>query len=232
MVLLSVKDLTINFDNDLVVQNLSFEVERGDFFSIIGSNGSGKSSLLKALLKLIPFKGEINWQPKIKIGYLPQGITPLKVKDYPLTVFDFFKLKNKNLKKEEIEKKLNQIDLEKNILEKKIGDLSGGQFQKILIQWVLIDEPDVLMLDEPETSLDYRSGETIYSLLKNLWEEKQKTIILVTHEFDIISKYSNKVLCLTHSHYHCLGKTNDVLSEENLKKVFGKDIKIYQHKEN
>jgi len=96
----------------------------------------------------------------------------------------------------------------------------------------LIDEPDVLMLDETETSLDYPSGETIYSLLKNLWEEKQKTIILVTHEFDIISKYSNKVLYLTHSHYHCLGKTNDVLREENLKKVFGKDIKIYQHKEN
>jgi len=229
MGLLSVKNLTINFDDDSVIKDLSFEIEKGDFVSVIGPNGSGKSSLLKALLNLIPFKGEIVWQPKVKIGYLPQGLTPLKVKDYPLTVFDFFKLKNKNLSKEEIIKILKEVDLGQNVLQKKIGNLSGGQFQKMLIKWVLMNNPDILILDEPETSLDYQSGETIYSLLKELWEKKQQTILLVTHEFDVVGKYSNKVLCLAHSNYHCLGKANDVLTEATFKKLFGKDIKLYQH---
>jgi len=73
-----------------------------------------------------------------------------------------------------------------------------------------MNNPDILILDEPETSLDYQSGETIYSLLKELWEKKQQTILLVAHEFDVIGRYSNKVLCLAHSNYHCLGKANDV----------------------
>lgn len=229
MSLLSVEKLKVDFNNEVIINNLSFTVEKGDFVSLIGPNGSGKSVLVKTLLGLLPYQGKIFWQPQIKIGYLPQGLTPLKVKDYPLTVLDFFLLKNNKFSLSQIKDALQLLTLPENILKKKIGHLSSGQFQRMLMSWLLIDQPDILILDEPLTGLDLKAGETLYSLLKELKEKKQQTIILVTHEFDIISRYSNKVICLTHHNFQCVGTPEEVLSKETLQKVFGQEIKIYQH---
>ena len=134
-IILEVKNLFLELDNEKIINNLSFRVKQGEFLTILGPNGSGKTILLKVLLGLIPdYQGKIIWAKNVKIGYLPQGLTHLKVKNLPLSVEEFL-----FLKKIEYKKIIEYLDLvglpKKNILKKKIGNLSGGQFQRMLLIW-------------------------------------------------------------------------------------------------
>ncbi len=226
---LEVKNLNVQIGQEKIIKNLSFQVASGDILIILGSNGAGKSVLLKTLLGFLPHSGEINWEQKTKIGYLPQGLNQLKLKNYPLTVQDFFSLKLKKLKSSEIIKFLNLVGLEKTILNKTAGDLSGGQFQRMLIAWILISHPQVIFFDEPTTGIDIGGGETIYSLLHNIQQKEKITIFLVTHDLSIVYKYSTKVLCLNRKGYNCFGEAREILDPQTLEKIFGMDIKFYEH---
>jgi len=227
--LLEVKNLTVNLDGEKVLENLSFSVSEEEILTILGPNGAGKSVLLKTLLGLLPYEGEILWHRKPKIGYLPQGLNQLSVKNYPLTVADFFALKNPAPSLEEITKFLLLVGLEKDILDKTAGNLSSGQFQRMLVAWVLISHPQIIFFDEPTTGIDIGGGETVYSLLHNIWKQEKLTIFLVTHDLNIVYKHSTNVLCLNRKGYHCFGTPKDILSMETLEKVFGKEIKLYEH---
>jgi len=227
--LLEVKNLNINLDGNTILKDLSFQVKEGGILTILGPNGAGKSVLLKTLLGLLPYKGEIIWHGKPKIGYLPQGLSQLSVKSYPLSVADFFSLKNPAPSSEEIIKFLDFVGLDKSILGKKAGNLSGGQFQRMLIAWVLVSHPQVIVLDEPTTGLDIGGGETIYSLLQTIWKKENLTIFLVTHDLSIVYKNSTNVLCLTHKREVCYGKPSDILNSETLEQVFGTEVKIFKH---
>ncbi len=227
--LLEVKNLNVILGKEKVIENLSFQIKRGEILTILGPNGAGKSVLLRTLLGFIPYKGEIIWHGKNKIGYLPQGLNQLKVKDLPLTVLDFFKLKNPSPTLAEINKFIKLVGLEDNVVFKKAGDLSGGQFQRMLIAWLLISDPEVIFLDEPTTGIDIGGGETIYSLLYNIQQKKNLTIFLVTHDLNIVYTHSNNVLCLTRKGHYCYGKPKDILNKENLEEVFGTEIKLYEH---
>jgi zinc transport system ATP-binding protein len=228
-VLLEVVNLNVNLDGKKILENLSFQVKEGEILTILGPNGAGKSVLLATLLGLLPYEGIIQWNKKPQIGYLPQGLNQLKLKDLPLTVQDFFTLKNISPKKEEIEKYLALVGLEKDILSKRAGSLSGGQFQRMLVAWVLISHPGVIFFDEPTTGIDIGGGETIYSLLHNIWEQEKLTIILVTHDLNIVYEHSNNVLCLSSRGHHCFGAPKEILDIETLKEVFGREIKLYEH---
>ena len=228
-ILLEVKNLSVDLDGERILENLSFQVNEGEILTVLGPNGSGKSVLLKTLLGFFPYEGIIKWNKKPKIGYLPQGLNQLRVKDLPLTVEDFFALKNVSLINEEIERYLVLVGLEKNILSKKAGSLSGGQFQRMLVAWVLISNPEVIFFDEPTTGIDIGGGETIYSLLHNIWERERLTIFLVTHDLNIVYTHSTNVLCLNQKGYHCFGTPKDILNTEVLEKIFGKEIKVYKH---
>jgi len=227
--LLEVKNLDVSLDGEKILENLSFQVKQGEILTVLGPNGSGKSVLLKTLLGFLPYEGIIKWNKKPKIGYLPQGLNQLMIKDFPLTVQDFFALKNIPSKNKEIEKYLALVGLEKDILFKKAGSLSGGQFQRMLVAWVLISHPEVIFFDEPTTGIDIGGGETVYSLLHNIWKQEKLTIFLVTHDLNIVYKHSTNVLCLNRKGYHCFGTPKDILSMETLEKVFGKEIKLYEH---
>ena len=109
--------------------------------------------MLKTLLGILPYQGEIEWKKGVKIGYVPQRL-PF-IKDVPMSVKEFFDLKNVSGK--ESEEILGSIGLEKDILEKKIGDLSSGQFQRILVGWALVGNPQVLLFDEPMTGIDIQA---------------------------------------------------------------------------
>ena len=227
--ILEVENLDVDLDGEKILENLSFKVEQGEILTILGPNGAGKSVLLKALLGFLPYKGVIKWSQKLKIGYLPQGLNQLRAKDLPLTVQDFFSLKNILPTNKEIEKYLSLVGLNESILFKKAGSLSGGQFQRMLVAWVLISHPDVIFFDEPTTGIDIGGGETIYSLLHNIWEKEKLTIFLVTHDLSIVYKHSTNVLCLSRKGHYCFGTPEETLNQKTLKQIFGTEIKLYEH---
>lgn len=228
--LLEVKNLNVTLDKDKIVENLSFHVKSGELLTIMGSNGAGKSVLFKTLLGFLPYTGSIIWHQKTKIGYLPQGLSQLKVKDYPLTVKDFFELKNPVPNVKEIIDFLRLVGLGKDILLKTAGNLSGGQFQRMLVAWVLVSHPDVIFFDEPTTGVDIGGGETIYSLLHDIQEKEKLTIFLVTHDLNIVYKHSTSVLCLSRRGHNCFGAPKEILNTQTLEKIFGAEIKFYEHK--
>lgn len=228
-ILLEVTNLNVILEGDQILKDVSFQVQKGEMLTILGANGSGKSVLLKTILGLMPYTGIIKWNGAPKIGYLPQGLNQLRVKDLPLTVLDFFSLKNHSHSIKEIEDSLLSVGLEKDIISKRASTLSGGQFQRMLIAWVFISRPDVVFLDEPTTGVDIGGGETVYSLLHNIQEKEKTTIFLVTHDLHIVYKHSTHVLCLNRKGYYCFGEPKETLSASVLEEVFGKEIKIYTH---
>lgn len=226
--ILKVKNLNVELGGEKVIENLSFEVKKGEILTILGPNGAGKTVLLKTLLGFLPHQGEVSWQKKVKIGYLPQGLTQLKVKDLPLSVEEFFGLKGAT--KKETLQFLKSVGIkEESFLKKRIGDLSTGQFQRMLVAWVLISKPEVLLFDEPTTGIDIGGEETIYSLLHRFWQEGNLTILLVTHDLNIVYKYSSNVLCVSKKGVACSGPPKEILTSGLLEKIYGTEVKFYQH---
>ena len=224
-IILKVTDLSVELEGEKIINNLSFDVKRGDILTILGPNGAGKTVLLKTLLGLLPYEGEIKWKKNIKIGYVPQRL-PF-IKDVPLSVKDFLKLKKPP--QEELKEILKSVGFRENLLDKEMGDLSSGQFQRILIAWSLIGNPQVLLFDEPTTGIDIEGEETVYRLLVKLKRERELTILLVTHDLSVVYKFSNYVICLNKQPI-CHGFPQEILTPENLQKLYGGEVKYYRHK--
>lgn len=225
--LLDVKGLSVTLDGSPILSDLSFTVNEGEFLTILGPNGSGKTVLIKALLGLLPFEGQVTWHKKSRIGYLPQGLNQMSLKDMPLAVGDFFALKK--LRRDQVLKYLPLVGLESNVLKKRAGYLSGGEFQRMLVAWVLASHPNVLFLDEPTTAVDIAGGETIYSLLQEIWREQKLTIFNVTHDLNVVYAHSTHVLCLSRFGHTCYGVPKEVLTPEVLNDMYAANIKIYTH---
>jgi len=222
-IILKVKNLNVRLEKEEIIKDLSFEIKQGDVLTVLGPNGAGKTVLLKTLLGILPYKGEIKWEKEVKIGYVPQRL-PF-IKETPMSVEEFFELKRASRK--EIREILNSVGFG-SALNKKIGELSSGQFQRILVAWALVRNPDVLLFDEPTTGIDIGGEETIYGLLAKLKKEKDLTILLVTHDLSVVYKFSNSVICLNKCPI-CQGSPKEVLIPEILRKLYGEEVKFYEH---
>jgi zinc transport system ATP-binding protein len=223
--ILEVKNLSVGFDEDKVIDNLSFNLRDKENLVIIGPNGAGKSVLLKALLGIIPYEGEIKWNEKVKIGYVPQKFLPEK--NIPVSIEEFFKFKNVDTEK--IKKALSRVGMnDTEILKKRIGVISFGQLQRILIAWALIDNPDVLLFDEPFSGIDIEGEETIYNLLAQIEKELNLTIILITHDLSVVYKFADTVLCLSRG-LVCYGPPPETLTAETLSRLYKSEVKFHQH---
>lgn len=228
--ILSVKNLNVTLGEERVIEDLNFEVKRGEFLAILGPNGSGKTTLLKALIGALPFEGDITWSGNPHISFLPERLSPQKFREHPLSIQEFFKFKR--VLDGETLKALKSVGLKnpKKFLGRNPGELSSGQFQRMLIAWSLINNPDVLLFDEPTAGIDIGGEETIYSLLQKFWEERNLTILLVTHEIDVVYALSTHVLCLRKKKL-CYGLPRKVLTPKALEELYGTEIKFYKHQQ-
>jgi zinc transport system ATP-binding protein len=227
--LLSVTNLSICFGNREVIHDLSFDVHKGDCVAIIGPNGAGKTVLLGALLNLIPYRGEIRWSGEARLGYVPQKVAadrqlPLSAKDLLRAKAGFLKLPAAELQMVSAE-----LGLTDELLSTSMGELSGGQFQKMLIAFALLGRPNVLLFDEPTASLDELTEEHIYELLQALQKEKGMTVLLVSHDLSVVYRNANMVLCLSSKGKTCMGPPKEILTPAMLQDLYASPPHYYQH---
>lgn len=228
MNVLTVTNLYVSIDEKPIIENLSFELAERDALSVLGPNGAGKTVLLKALLNLLSYSGEITWAPGVRIGYVPQKLDADR--HLPLTFANLFVAKCKTLKVAiaDIKEISESVGLTKELLETAVGHLSGGQFQRGLIGFALIGKPNVLLLDEPTASIDEPGEEHIYELIHRLQDQYNLATIMVSHDLSFVSRYATKVLCLNKQSV-CLGTPQEALAPEVLEKLYGAPFGYYHH---
>lgn len=214
--LIKIKDLRVSYDGVVALEDVNLTILRNDFLGIIGPNGGGKTTLIKALLGLVTAdKGSIEFfgsdgaaGGEVKIGYLPQYSSfdfsfPMTVRDVVMTgllggrgLFHRFTKDEKNRAQETM--RLFEIDA---LSERGIGELSGGQRQRVLMARALVSRPQLLILDEPSTYIDKESEGKMYDILREV--NKQCAIVLVSHDVGTIVQEVRNVACVNHTlHYH------------------------------
>jgi zinc transport system ATP-binding protein len=229
--ILEVKNLFVNFNDETVLKNVSFSLERGKALAIIGPNGAGKTVLLRALLGLAPHDGEIKWQENISISYVPQKF--FVERSMPLNVEEFFLLKAERFWnvaeefKNHISHELNLVGLTDEVLRKPLGEISGGQMQRVLMAWAMLNHPDILLLDEPTSGIDVGGEKTIYNIVHRLQSERNIAVILVSHDLNIVYRYAQQVICLN-KELICHGPPQEVLNPQELSKLYGEGT-FYHH---
>jgi len=222
---LTVSSLQIEYEDNQIISDLSFTVEKRDILIILGPNGAGKTTLLRALQGLLPYQGTVSWSAQ-KISYLPPQEFLQRQNLPPLNIEEFYAFKTADL--DSIKKMIVDVGLDESLLTHQFSELSTGQFQRMLIGWALLDNPDVLILDEPTSGIDLGGEETIYSLLHKFWQNQNLTILLVTHDLNIVWEYATQVICLNKQQV-CMGTPDEVLTPKQLKTLYGTGIKFYKH---
>jgi zinc transport system ATP-binding protein len=228
--LLTVEHLSVAFDTHHVLDDVSFTVQQGHTVAILGPNGSGKSTLLRAILGLIPYQGRVAWAPGIRMAYVPQTLTVER--SLPLTVAEFFLLKN--MRGTDVAQALRDVGVAPephdghSILHQPLGTLSGGQLQRILIAWSIIDKPNVLLFDEPTSGIDVGGQQNIYSLLNAIKKERGLTILLISHDLHVVFSHADSVLCINKT-LTCQGIPSEALDSKALASLYGKHVSVYSH---
>jgi len=229
---IAVKGLTVRFGDANVVDGVSFEVPRGAVAAIIGPNGSGKTTLLKAILGLVPSTGETLLfgqslhAVRGRIGYVPQRFA--FDREFPITAYEFMGLGCERCPRSEAEAALHEVGLMPAVLDKRLGDLSGGQLQRVLIAQAIVHKPDLLVLDEPSTGVDIVGEAAFFDVIEHLKETHGTTILMVSHDLTVLSSMVDTVVCLN-GKLICAGPPKRVLTPESMNALFGEHTKLYEH---
>ena len=237
MSLVSVQSISYNYNSEVVLENVSFNVEEGDFLGIIGPNGAGKTTLFQCILGLLnTYSGRItvlnedvkkNKKIFTKIGYIPQKKSIDQ--KFPLTVEELVSLSlTRKTSMNVVYEILKQVGLY-NMKNKLIGQLSGGQQQRVLIAKALVNKPIILMLDEPTNELDQKSQDDFYFLLKELNEKNKITIMWTSHDLNAVNKYANKVSCINKKMFFHGDKEEFFSNEDHLKNYSESPMQIHMH---
>lgn len=225
---LEVEHLTIRFGQTGILENLNFTVSRGASLAVIGPNGSGKTVLFRALIGALPYEGVIRWAPGTRFGYVPQKLDIER--DLPITGSDLLraKLTISRAPKQEALHALKRVDLSEAVLPQAIGSMSGGQFQRLLVAFALIGNPNVLLLDEPAAGVDAPGQEALNAALRRLQQEEGVTTLLISHDLSVVYRYASAVLCLARQRA-CLGAPEEVLTPERLSELYGTPVSFHVH---
>ena len=228
-VLLKVENVGVSINNKSLVKGVSFEVKQGEIVTLIGPNGSGKSTTAKIALGIYKkIDGKVKTYTD-KIGYVPQKISI----DWtlPIRVLDFMSL-TENLTQDQINTALNLTGVE-HLKDKSLSNLSGGEFQRVLIARAISKQPELLVLDEPVQGVDFKGEIALYELIKKISEKLNCGILLISHDLHTVMSATDHVVCLN-GHVCCSGSPIDVAQNSEYKALFGdqasQTLSIYEHK--
>lgn len=230
-----IEGLGVSFGSAIILKNVDLHVNCGELIAVVGPNGAGKTTLLRAILGEIPYKGSIKFQVKGKpdgnprIGYVPQKLnydleSPISVSDLIGSAISDAPvwLGIKTSLKEKIRVSLAGVSAER-LSDKRIGELSGGELQRVLLAMAMTPEPDLLLLDEPMSGVDAKGLSLFYELAGSLRRAKDVTILLVTHDLIGVASHADRMVLLNNS-IIASGRPKEVLSDERLVKELGPSL--------
>jgi len=230
--ILEVKNVSVQYPYavESAIEQISFSLKPETITALIGPNGSGKSTLIKAILGLIPYKGTILLDGKPiensykEIGYVPQRFSFDTT--FPITVSEFISLVVEN-RSGDVHEVLKQVRMEGKA-HSLLSQLSGGQLQRVLLARAIVNNPGILILDEPEAGVDVGGEQTFYTLLEQMVKEKKITVLIATHELDIVYTFAEDVLCLNRV-LVCSGPPKQTLNKEMFTELYGRELQFYGH---
>ena len=222
--------LTVKIDNNKIIDNISLHLHCNEITMLVGKNGAGKSTLIKAMLGEEEYTGDISFSSKhtdstkLTIGYVPQK---LEVETSPMSVYDFlcsatkgsavfFKKNKKQYNK--IKEHLKEFGVD-GLIDKRVCDLSGGELQRVLIALATMPYPELLIMDEPVSGIDAKGKKEFYKLIKKIKEKHDIAIFIVSHDFEYIKDYADKVVLLNKKVLK-VGTAKEVLESEEFKEEF------------
>ncbi|MFO8141159.1 MAG: zinc ABC transporter ATP-binding protein ZnuC [Marinobacter sp.] len=229
--LVQLKQLTIRFDGRPVVDRVDLSVRRGDIITVIGPNGAGKTTLIKAVLGLQrASSGQVFRSSRLVIGYVPQHLTLEAT--LPLSVRRFMLLSGQPAS--ECEAALERTGV-RHLVDASVHHLSGGEKQRLLLARALVRRPDLLVLDEPAQGVDINGQATLYELIRQLRDELNCGVIMISHDLHLVMAATDKVICLN-QHVCCSGYPADISHDPAFIETFGhqvaESLAVYHHHHN
>ncbi|MGB0687659.1 MAG: ATP-binding cassette domain-containing protein [Paracoccaceae bacterium] len=232
MSLIELKDLSVAYGSSEVLSDVSLTVNQGEILTIVGPNGSGKTTLFRALIGSVnPSSGWIIRDKDLKIGYVPQRLhigTTL-----PITVERFLRIQ-KNSAQISCQQALEKAGIQE-LAQKQVSDLSGGQFQRVMLASALLAEPNLLLLDEATQGLDQLGSADFYRQIEKVRTETNCAVIMISHELHVVMSTSDRVICLN-GHICCEGTPEIVTSDPEYHALFGTgtdgQLALYRHHHN
>ena len=227
--LIQASNITVSRQGSKILEDVSVVVGDHDFLTVIGPNGAGKSMLLKCLMGFYaPDIGEIRKMNGLRVGYVPQNFAPEHT--MPISVRRFLTLRKKT-EKAAIEEVAQETGI-LNILDQALFELSGGERQRVLLARSLLDNPHLLVLDEPAQNLDISGQLGFYRLVEKIYKERKVSVLMVSHDLHLVMASTKEVICLFH-HVCCSGEPQIVAKDPEFISLFGNDMATmmaaYQH---
>lgn len=228
---LRIQNLSVKIGSDTILRDVNLHVHCGELIALIGPNGAGKSTLLKTILGQQEHEGIISFSVpgqrnrKMKIGYVPQS--PAFDHGDPLSVADLFAccmskrpafLGLSKAMRNKVLECLGRVHGEE-LIDKRVGTLSGGELQRVLLALALEPLPNILILDEPLSGVDVEGMEVLMDMLDEIRQVYDLSILMTTHDFGILSTYADQVVLIDHG-IVCQGTPNEVLNSEDFRRVF------------
>jgi len=238
---LEINNLSFNYAGHPVLKDIELSIDLGEVLSIVGPNGSGKSTLLKCINRILKTKqntvlidgkdaSKINLKELSKIiGYVPQSSTST----FPFTVFDVVLMGRRpyiswNLSERDSEIVADMLDFLGigELAMRHFNELSGGEQQKVIIARALAQQPQILLLDEPTSSLDIRHQLEILCILRSLTQSKDRSVVVSMHDLNLASRFSDRMLMLKKGKIFACGTPKEVLTEKNIEEIYGIKSKV------
>lgn len=229
MSLVELNGLSVAYGSNVVLRDVSFVIQPGEIVTIVGPNGSGKTTLFRAIIgSKNPSAGQVIRRSGLRIGYVPQKLnfgTTL-----PITVERFLRIQ-KNISRELSEQAMQKAGIE-NLADKQVSDLSGGQFQRVMLANALLTHPNLLLLDEATQGLDQPGSAEFYRRIQSVREETGCAVVMISHDLHVVMSATDRVICLN-GHICCEGAPEIITSDPQYMALFGaetgRELALYRH---